>query len=139
MSMVQSQVLALAYGSLMALAYVGLYVLGEDSWMAYLLFVPGLLILKAMNTPQAGSAGDDVGRTSFLAELAAVGARRLTRIGLALVAVCILAGVLIEAIGLNDLTMALVFIPALLLVSLVDRDFFGWTDGDDRSSSASTS
>ncbi|HYI81205.1 MAG TPA: hypothetical protein VEW67_10130 [Thermoleophilaceae bacterium] len=51
--MEQSQFIWLAFASLMALALVGTYVLGDNSWMAYLLVVPALLILRAMGASRA--------------------------------------------------------------------------------------
>ena len=56
MYMEQNQLIWLAFASLMALALVGTYVLGDNSWMAYLLVVPALLILKAMAAPRATRA-----------------------------------------------------------------------------------
>jgi len=53
MCMEQSQFIWLAFASLMALALVGTYVLGDNSWMAYLLVVPALLILRAMGASRA--------------------------------------------------------------------------------------
>jgi len=44
----QNQFIWLAFASLMAIALAGTYVLGDNSWMAYLLVVPALLILRAM-------------------------------------------------------------------------------------------
>jgi hypothetical protein len=48
MYMEQNQLIWLAFASLMAIALAGTYVLGDNSWMAYLLLVPALLILRAM-------------------------------------------------------------------------------------------
>jgi hypothetical protein len=53
MCMEQSQFIWLAFATLMALALTGTYVLGDNSWMAYLLVVPALLILRAMAAPRA--------------------------------------------------------------------------------------
>jgi hypothetical protein len=53
MYMEQNQFIWLAFVSLMALALAGTYVLGDNSWMAYLLVIPALLILRAMATPRA--------------------------------------------------------------------------------------
>jgi hypothetical protein len=52
MCMAQSQFIWLAFATLMALALAGTYVLGDNSWMAYLLVVPALLILRAMAAPR---------------------------------------------------------------------------------------
>ncbi len=48
MYMEHNQFIWLAFASLMAIALAGTYVLGDNSWMAYLLVVPALLILRAM-------------------------------------------------------------------------------------------
>jgi hypothetical protein len=48
MYMEQDQFIWLAFASLMAIALAGTYVLGDNSWMAYVLVVPALLILRAM-------------------------------------------------------------------------------------------
>jgi hypothetical protein len=48
MYMEQNQLIWLAFAALMAIALAGTYVLGDNSWMAYLLLVPALLILRAM-------------------------------------------------------------------------------------------
>jgi hypothetical protein len=53
MYMEQSQFIWLAFATLMAIALAGTYVLGENSWMAYVLIVPALLILRAMATQRA--------------------------------------------------------------------------------------
>ena len=53
MYMEQNQLIWLAFASLMAIALAGTYVLGDNSWMAYLLLVPALLILRAMAAPRA--------------------------------------------------------------------------------------
>ncbi len=53
MCMEQNQFIWLAFASLMAIALAGTYVLGDNSWMAYLLVVPALLILRAMAAPRA--------------------------------------------------------------------------------------
>ena len=138
MCMVRHQLLALAYATLMILIFAGTYVLGEDSWMAYLLLVPGFLILKSMNTPQAES-GPLAARTKILSEslmggsgTRTQGVRRLARIGLAFLLLSVPAAMLIDALRLNDLTMWLVLMPVLFLVSLVDREYFGWTDPSER-------
>lgn len=52
MCMEQDQLIWIAFATLMALALAGTYVLGENSWMAYLLVVPALLILRAMAKPR---------------------------------------------------------------------------------------
>jgi hypothetical protein len=52
MCMEQNQFIWLAFASLMAIALAGTYVLGDNSWMAYLLVVPALLILRAMAAPR---------------------------------------------------------------------------------------
>jgi hypothetical protein len=52
MCMEQNQLIWLAFASLMALALAGTYVLGDNSWMANLLIVPALLILRAMAAPR---------------------------------------------------------------------------------------
>lgn len=52
MCMEQAQLIWLAFASLMAIALTGTYVLGDNSWMAYLLLVPALLILRAMAAPR---------------------------------------------------------------------------------------
>jgi hypothetical protein len=52
MCMEQNQFIWLAFASLMAIALAGTYVLGANSWMAYLLVVPALLILRAMAAPR---------------------------------------------------------------------------------------
>jgi len=51
--MEQNQFIWLAFAALMAIALAGTYVLGDNSWMAYLLIVPALLILRAMASPRA--------------------------------------------------------------------------------------
>jgi len=56
MCMSKNEFMCLAYASLMGLALAGTYVLGDDSWMAYLLFVPAFLLLKAMDAPQENSS-----------------------------------------------------------------------------------
>lgn len=117
----QQQILVLAYGSLMALIFAGTYVLGDDSWMVYLLFIPSFLILKSMSVSH-----DDTLERSSADRKASV--RRVARIGLALVVVSIPAGLLVEALALNEPAKWLVVIAALFLVSLVDREYFGWTD-----------
>jgi hypothetical protein len=53
MCMEQNRLIWLAFASLMAIALAGTYVLGDNSWMAYLLLVPALLILRAMAAPRA--------------------------------------------------------------------------------------
>jgi hypothetical protein len=53
MRMEQNQLIWLAFASLMAMALAGTYVLGDNSWMAYLLVVPALLILGAMGASRA--------------------------------------------------------------------------------------
>lgn len=53
MCMEQNQFIWLAFAALMAIALAGTYVLGDNSWMAYLLIVPALLILRAMASPRA--------------------------------------------------------------------------------------
>lgn len=52
MCMGQNQLIWLAFASLMALALAGTYVLGDNSWMANLLIVPALLILRGMAAPR---------------------------------------------------------------------------------------
>lgn len=134
----QQQILALAYGSLMALIFAGTYVLGDDSWMAYLLLVPGFLILKAMGAPHGESDESKVRAEGRRGSSDRAWGRRLRdlkrvgRVGLALVILSIPAALLAEALELNDLTIWLVLLPVLFLVSLVDREFFGWADSDDR-------
>lgn len=112
----ESKFLMLAYWSLSALILVGTSTLGENSWMASLLIVPSLLILRAMG------AFHGPWRPSRK------GAVRLLRIGAALVLASIPAAFIYQALGSTELAMCLVFIPTLLLVSLVDREYFGWTD-----------
>jgi hypothetical protein len=56
MYMEQNQFIWLAFASLMAIALAGTYVLGDSSWMAYLLVVPALLILRAMAAPRGTRA-----------------------------------------------------------------------------------
>jgi hypothetical protein len=51
--MEQNQLIWLAFASLMAIALAGTYALGDNSWMAYLLVVPALLILRAMAAPRS--------------------------------------------------------------------------------------
>ena len=60
MCMKRNEIIWLAYAALMALALAGTYVLGDDSWMAYLLCIPAFLVLKAMATPQ-GPASNHAG------------------------------------------------------------------------------
>lgn len=117
--------LMLAYWCLSALILVGTSTLGEDSWMASLLVIPSLLILRAMGALR--------GRPSRR------GAVRLLRIGAALVVASVPAAFLYQALGSTELAMWIVFVPTLLLVSLVDREYFGWTDPDDCSGSAQAS
>jgi hypothetical protein len=57
MYMEHNQFIWLAFASLMAIALTGTYVLGDSSWMAYLLVIPALLILRAMAVPQ-GTGSD---------------------------------------------------------------------------------
>lgn len=134
----QQQILALAYGSLMALTFAGTYVLGKDSWMAYLLLIPGFLILKAMRAPYDESGNSKVRAEGSRGSSDRASGRRLrdvkrvARIGFALVMLSIPAALLAEALELNDSTIWLVLLPVLFLVSLVDREFFGWADSDDR-------
>lgn len=140
MCMNQQQILALAYGSLMALIFAGTYVLGDDSWMAYLLFIPGFLVLKAMG---ASDGSEDLaeghGRSSDNApETLLPSVKRLTRIVLALIVLSIPAALLMRAFDLNDPIMALVLIPVLLLGSLVDREYFGWSDPSDHAERSPT-
>ncbi len=47
---------------------------------------------------------------------------------MALVALSVPAALLIDVLGLNDLTMWVVAAPTLILVTLFDREYFGWTD-----------
>jgi hypothetical protein len=138
--MKQHQILALAYGSLMALIFAGTYVL-EDYWMAYLLLLPSFLIFRAMGASPPGS-----GRSSGSRRAAGGsprrpwpqrtrGLRRVVRIGLTFAALTVSAALLLRAFGLADPVMSLVLIPLLLLGSLVDREYFGWSDpseGSDR-------
>lgn len=138
MCMKQHQVLALAYGSLMALIFAGTYVLEDDSWMAYLLLLPGFLIFKAMDAPAAGSDRSRGSRKASEDSTHSKGAMRMRglgrgfRIGLALGALTIPAALLMRAFDLNDPIMYLVLIPILLLSSLVDREYFGWSVPSDR-------
>jgi len=135
MCMQREQVLALAYGSLMALIFAGTYVLGDDSWLAYLLFVPGFLILKAMAMSEGSS--DVIGRDDKLSDPSSEtrlhNAMRAVRVVVAFLVLGVPAALLIEALELEDWVMGFVLVPILLLVSLVDREFFGWKDPDGRS------
>jgi hypothetical protein len=122
MYMVDTRSFYLAFASLLALAFAGSYVLGSESWMAYLLIVPALLILRGLKgmavlAPSTGAHSP----TSH---------RRLPslRVGAALVALSIPAALLINVLGLNDLTMWVVAAPTMILVTLFDREYFGWTD-----------
>lgn len=132
MCMRRQRILALAYGSLMALIFAGTYVLGEDSWMAYLLFVPGFLILKAMaisdrpsDAVESAELSDPVSETHLSRAIRAV------RIVVAFLILGVPTALLVEALELDDWVIGLLLVPILLLVSLVDREFFGWTDPDD--------
>ena len=134
----QQRILALAYGSLMALIFAGSYMLGNDSWMAHLFLLPGFLILKAMGAPRGDSDGSKIraearGRPSDRASGSCLrDVKRVARIVLALIVLSVPAALLADALELNDLTIWLVLFPVLFLASLVDREFFGWTDPDDR-------
>ena len=57
MCMKQHEIIIAAYGCLMALTFAGTYVLGDRSWMAYLLLVPAFMILKAIDAPRADTSG----------------------------------------------------------------------------------
>lgn len=124
MYMVETRSFYLAFASLLALAFAGSYVLGSNSWMAYLLIVPAVLILrglKAVSALAAGSTSEAHPPTSH---------RRLPslKVGVALVALSAPAALLIDVLGLNDLTMWVVAAPTMILVTLFDREYFGWTN-----------
>lgn len=129
MCMRQHQLLALAYGSLMALILAGTYVL-DDSWMAYLLLVPAFLVFKAMGPSERSLHPKRAVRLPNV--------RRGVRIGLALAALTIPVALLMRALGVSDPIMSLVLIPVLLLASLVDREYFGWSAPGDRRRSSPT-
>ena len=125
----------------MALVFAGTYVLDDDSWMAFLLLVPGFLILKSMGMPRADPHESEV-RSGARGETQPRVTRRIgrvTRVGAVFVALSLPAAALIEALDLNDLTMWLVLVPVLLIGSLADREYFGWTDPADDVKRPSTS
>jgi hypothetical protein len=123
----------LSFASLMALAFAGTYVLGENSWMSYLLFIPALLLFLGLRGLAVGEQRDAKAGAPLKPSSHDVRVGRTVRIGLALVGLSIPAAVLITFLGLEDLTMWIVAIPTMVLVSLVDREYFGWADSDDRS------
>lgn len=110
----------LAYWSLSALILVGTSTLGERSWMASLLVVPSLLILRAMGALHGSWRPSRKGVV------------RLLRIGAVLVLAMIPAACLYRVLGSTEIAMWVVFVPMMLLASLVDREYFGWADPDDR-------
>ena len=125
MYMVETRSFYLAFASLLALAFAGSYVLGANSWMAYLLIVPAVLILRGLKGLSVLAAA----RTSEGVR-PPTSHRRLPsfRVGVALVALSVPAALLIEVLGLNDLTMWIVAAPTMILATLFDREYFGWTD-----------
>jgi hypothetical protein len=126
------RILALAYGSLMALIFAGTYVLGDDSWMAYLLFVPGFLILKAMAISDRSSEAIESAELSDpVSETRLPHAVRAVRVVVAFLVLGVPTALLVEALELDDWAIGVLLVPILLLGSLVDREFFGWTDSDD--------
>ncbi len=115
------RVLVPAYWSLSALILVGTCTLGEHSWIASLLVVPSLLILRAMGALHGCWRPSRRGIVRFL------------HIGAALVLASIPAAFLYRALGSTEFAMWIVFVPTMVLVSLVDREYFGWADPEDRS------
>jgi hypothetical protein len=118
----------LAFASLLALAFAGSHVLGSESWMAYLLIVPAVLIvrgLKEISVHTAASTSEDAHRPSPGGRLPSL------RVGVALVVLSVPVALLIEVLGLTGLTMWIVALPTMILVTLFDREYFGWTDPSD--------
>jgi hypothetical protein len=106
----------LSFISLMALAFVGTLTLGEHAWVSCLILVPASLILIGLS------------RVSEQQRPNSIGLYRALRIALALVGLSILAALLIDALELDGRTTWIVVVPMIVLVSLVDREYFGWTD-----------
>jgi hypothetical protein len=128
MCIMDTRLFHVAFGSLMALVLAGTYVLGDDAWMSYLLFVPALLIFLGLRAVTTEEESVGQGRAAGRGTL---DRGRAVRLGLALVGVSVLVAVSVEALGLGDLTMWIVAVPAMVLVTLFDREYFGWTDPDD--------
>lgn len=127
MYMSSNRLLMLAYWSLSALILVGTSTMGEHSWMASLLVVPSLLILGAMGAWRGRWRPSRRGSLRFL------------RIGAAFGLASIPAAFLYRSLGSTEFAMWVVFVPTMLFASLVDREYFGWTDQSDRSPPVPTS
>lgn len=121
--MVDTRFFYLAFASLLAFALVGSYVLGADSWMAYLLVLPAILILrglKEVSVHGAAPMGEDAHRSD--------GRFPSLRVGVALVVLSVPAALVIEVLGLTGVAMWIVALPTMVLVTLFDREYFGWAD-----------
>lgn len=121
-------ILLLAYTAFMTVLFAGTYLLGDLSWIATLLAILSNLLLWTRLGPALRPWRWRPTRRGVV---------RCLRIGAALVALVVPAAWLCKALGAGEPVRILATIAVVLLVSLVDREYFGWMAGDDGPARAS--